>query len=183
MGDYRIAVVWVVISLTIAVFIGLVGRTLFPTALTTSSEAENVFILLSTNLLPPLIAGFVMAGILAATISSSDSYLLALDENSVIFTIVSFAWAGFGATFGPLMLFSLFWKRTTRAGAVAGMIGGGVMVFVWNLLVRPLGGLWDIYELLPAFLFSCLCIIVVSLLTPEPSEEIRREFAEVKEGR
>ena len=221
----RIAVVWVVISLTIAVFIGLVGRTLFPTALTTSSEAENVFILLSTNLLPPLIAGFVMAGILAATISSSDSYLLiaasafakniyqglfrrkasdrevlnisritllliavvaiiiALDENSVIFTIVSFAWAGFGATFGPLMLFSLFWKRTTRAGAVAGMIGGGVMVFVWNLLVRPLGGLWDIYELLPAFLFSCLCIIVVSLLTPEPSEEIRREFAEVKEGR
>src|SRR5699024_10639626 len=72
----RIATVWVVISLTIAVFIGVVGRTLYPTALTTSSDAENVFILLSTNLLPPLIAGFVMAGILAATISSSDSYLL-----------------------------------------------------------------------------------------------------------
>lgn len=221
----RIATVWVVISLSIAVFIGLVGRTLFPTALTTSSEAENVFILLSTNLLPPLIAGFVMAGILAATISSSDSYLLiaasafakniyqglfrkkasdrevlnisritllliavvaiiiALDENSVIFTIVSFAWAGFGATFGPLMLFSLFWKRTTRAGAIAGMLGGAGMVFVWNLLVRPLGGLWDIYELLPAFLFSCLCIIVVSLLTPRPSEQIQREFDEVKAGR
>ena len=139
-----------------------------------------------------------MAGILAATISSSDSYLLiaasafakniyqglfrrkasdrevlnisritllliavvamiiALDENSVIFTIVSFAWAGFGATFGPLMLFSLFWKRTTRAGAIAGMLGGAGMVFVWNLLVRPLGGIWDIYELLPAFIFSCL---------------------------
>ena len=221
----RIATVWVVISLSIAVFIGLVGRTLYPTALTTSSEAENVFILLSTTLLPPLIAGFVMAGILAATISSSDSYLLiaasafakniyqglfrrnasdkevlnisritllliaavaiiiALDENSVIFTIVSFAWAGFGATFGPLMLFSLFWKRTTRAGAVAGMLGGGGMVFVWNLLVRPLGGLWDVYELLPAFIFSCLCIVVVSLLTDQPSEEIQREFEEVKEGR
>lgn len=218
----RIATVWVLISLTIAVFIGVVGRSLYPTALLTSSEAENVFILLSTNLLPPLIAGFVMAGILAATISSSDSYLLiaasafakniyqglfrkkasdkevlnisrvtllliaviaiviALDENSVIFTIVSFAWAGFGATFGPLMLFSLFWKRTTRAGAIAGMIGGGVMVFVWNLLVRPLGGAWDIYELLPAFLFSSLCIVVVSLLTPKPSEEIQREFDEVK---
>ncbi len=219
----RIATVWVVISLTIAVFIGVLGRALYPTALATSSEAENVFILLSTNLLPPLIAGFVMAGILAATISSSDSYLLiaasafakniyhglfrkkasdkevlnisrltllviaivaiviALDENSVIFTIVSFAWAGFGATFGPLMLFSLFWKRTTRAGAIAGMLGGAGMVFVWNLLVRPLGGVWDIYELLPAFLFSSLCIVVVSLLTPEPSAEIKREFDEVKQ--
>ncbi|WP_072523769.1 sodium/proline symporter PutP [Clostridium sp. Marseille-P3244] len=221
----RIATVWVLISLTIAVFIGVVGRSLYPTALLTSSEAENVFILLSTNLLPPLIAGFVMAGILAATISSSDSYLLiaasafakniyqglfrkkasdkevlnisrvtllliaviaiviALDENSVIFTIVSFAWAGFGATFGPLMLFSLFWKRTTRAGAIAGMIGGGVMVFVWNLLVRPLGGVWDIYELLPAFVFSSICIVTVSLLTPKPSEEIQREFDEVKTRR
>lgn len=218
----RIATVWVLISLFIAVFIGLVGRTLYPTALTTSSEAENVFILLATNLLPPLIAGFVMAGILAATISSSDSYLLiaasafakniyqglfrrkasdrevlnvsrltllliavvaiiiALDENSVIFTIVSFAWAGFGATFGPLMLFSLFWKRTTREGAVAGMIGGAGMVFVWNLLIRPLGGMWDIYELLPAFVFSCICIVAVSLLTPGPSEEIKREFEEVQ---
>ena len=106
--------------------------------------------------------------------------VIALDENSVIFTIVSFAWAGFGATFGPLMLFSLFWKRITRAGAIAGMISGGVMVFVWNLLVRPLGGLWDIYELLPAFLISCVVIVVVSLLTPEPSKEIQREFEEVR---
>lgn len=218
----RIATVWVLISLTIAVFIGVMGRALYPTALTTSSDAENVFILLSTNLLPPLIAGFVMAGILAATISSSDSYLLiaasafakniyqgllrkkasdrevlnisritllliavvamiiALDENSVIFTIVSFAWAGFGATFGPLMLFSLFWKRTTRAGAIAGMLGGAGMVFVWNLLVRPLGGIWDIYELLPAFIFSSLCIVVVSLISPKPSQEIEQEFEEVQ---
>ena len=221
----RIATVWVVISLTVAVFIGLAGRALYPDALLTESSAENVFILLSTNLLPPLLAGFIMAGILAATISSSDSYLLIaasafsknifqgassterrrisrfcgfpalrcwpsrrspslspLDENSVIFTIVSFAWAGFGATFGPLMLFSLFWKRTNRAGAIAGMIGGGSMVFIWNLLVRPLGGVWDIYELLPAFLFSCLCIIVVSLLTAPPSKEIQQEFDDVRAG-
>ena len=165
-----------------------------------------------------------MAGILAATISSSDSYLLiaasafskniyqgllhnkasdkqvlwisrltlliitavaifvALDENSVIFTIVSFAWAGFGATFGPLMLFSLFWKRLNRAGAIAGMIGGGCMVFVWNLLVRPLGGLWDIYELLPAFIFSCLCIVVVSLLTAPPAKEVQEVFEAVRRG-
>lgn len=221
----RIATVWVVISLAVAVFIGVVGRALYPDALTTASQAENVFIHLSTNLLPPVLAGFVMAGILAATISSSDSYLLiaasafakniyqgllhrkasdrqvlnisrvtllvitaiaiviALDENSVIFTIVSFAWAGFGATFGPLMLLSLFWKRINRAGAVAGMIGGGGMVFVWNLLIRPLGGAWDIYELLPAFLFSCLCIVVVSLLTAPPSTEIQKEFDDVRAGR
>ncbi len=217
----RIATVWVVISLSVAVFIGVMGRALFPAALTTASDAENVFILLSTNLLPPLLAGFVMAGILAATISSSDSYLLiaasafaknlyqglwrreatdkqvltvsritlltiaaiamviALDEDSVIFTIVSFAWAGFGATFGPLMLMSLFWKRTTRAGAIAGMLCGGGMVFFWKLAVRPLGGAWNVYELLPAFLFSLLAIVVVSLLTPAPSAQIRQEFDEV----
>ena len=108
--------------------------------------------------------------------------VIALDENSVIFTIVSFAWAGFGATFGPLMLFSLFWKRINRAGAIAGMIGGGSMVFIWNLLIRPLGGMWDIYELLPAFLFSALCIVVVSLLTAPPSEEVKQEFDDVRAG-
>lgn len=221
----RIATVWVLISLSVAVFIGLMGRALFPTGLLTSSSAENVFILLSTNLLPPLFAGFVMAGILAATISSSDSYLLiassalaknlyqgvvrkqagdrevlvltritllviaavamciALDENSIIFTIVSFAWAGFGATFGPLMLFSLFWKRVNRAGAIAGMTGGGVMVFVWKLLVRPLGGAWNVYELLPAFVFSSLCIVLVSLLTKAPDEETTADFRAVSEAR
>lgn len=220
----RIATVWCLISLVIAVFIGVIGRALYPTALTTASEAENVFILLATNLLPAVLAGLVMAGILAATISSSDSYLLiaasafsknifqglihkkasdkqvlvisritllaitgvaiiiALDENSVIFNIVSFAWAGFGATFGPLMLMSLFWKRINRWGAIAGMIGGGVMVFVWNLAIRPLGGIWDVYELLPAFIFSCICIVVVSLLTPAPPKEIQQEFEEVKKG-
>ena len=221
----RIATVWVLISLSVAVFIGLMGRALFPTGLLTSSSAENVFILLSTNLLPPLFAGFVMAGILAATISSSDSYLLiassalaknlyqgvvrkqagdrevlvltritllviaavamciALDENSIIFTIVSFAWAGFGATFGPLMLFSLFWKRVNRAGAIAGMTGGGLMVFVWKLLVRPLGGAWNVYELLPAFVFSSLCIVLVSLLTKAPDEENAADFRAVSEAR
>ncbi|NLV86450.1 MAG: sodium/proline symporter PutP [Clostridiales bacterium] len=218
----RIATVWVLISLVVAVFIGIVGRALYPAALSTAAESESVFILLSKNLLPPLLAGFVMAGILAATISSSDSYLLiaasslskniyqgllkkdasdkqimtvsritllaitavsiliALDENSVIFTIVSFAWAGFGATFGPLVLFSLFWKRTNRTGAIAGMLGGGIMVFFWKLVIRPLGGAWNIYELLPAFLFSCALIIIVSLVTAPPSDEIQAEFDDVK---
>ena len=216
----RIATVWVVISLAAAVLIGLMGRAMFPVheTLNTASGAENVFIVLSRHLLPPLLAGLVMAGILAATISSSDSYLLiaasavslnifkgilkkdasdkqvmtmsriillliavagvviAMDENSVIFTIVSFAWAGFGAVFGPIMLFSLFWKRTTQAGAVAGMVTGGVVVFLWKLVLKPLGGVFGIYELFPAFVLSCLAILVVSLLTPAPSAQIQQEF-------
>ena len=106
--------------------------------------------------------------------------VIALDENSVIFTIVSFAWAGFGATFGPLILFSLFWKRMTRAGAIAGMIGGAGMVFLWKLVISKLGGAFGIYELLPAFIFSSICILVVSLLTPAPSAEIRADFDAVK---
>ena len=165
-----------------------------------------------------------MAGILAATMSSSDSYLLiassalarnlysgllkkdatdkqimsvsritlvvitlvaiiiALDEDSVIFSIVSFAWAGFGATFGPLVVFSLFWKRINSAGAVAGMIGGGCMVFLWKLVIAPLaGGIFAIYELLPAFIFSSICIVVVSLLTKAPSSDIVKEFEEVQQ--
>ncbi len=220
----RIAVVWVVISLTVAVFIGIVGRQLFPVEHLTKSSAESIFITLATSSLPAILAGFVMAGILAATISSSDSYLLiaasafsknifqgifkksatdkqvmlvsritllvltvigvliALDEDSVIFQIVSFAWAGFGATFGPLMLFSLFWKRTNKAGAIAGMVSGAGMVFLWKLVISKLGGVFAIYELLPAFIFSSICIVVVSLLTKEPSKEIQEDFEAVRAG-
>lgn len=222
----RIATVWVVISLFAAVMVGVIGRALYPTeaALLTKGGAENVFVILSQGLLPALLAGVVMAGILAATISSSDSYLLiaasavskniyqglinkkasdkqvmwvtrgvliaisligiliALDENSVIFQVVSFAWAGFGATFGPLMLFSLFWKRTTQAGAIAGMLTGGIMVFVWKLLISKLGGIFAIYELFPAFVLSCVAIVVVSLLTAKPSAEIEADFEHARTG-
>ncbi len=220
----RVAMVWVIIYLSVAVFIGIMGRELFPVAHLSASDAENIFITISTSFLPPILAGFVMAGILAAAISSSDSYLLiaasafakniyqgiakkdatdkqvmnmsriallvialiamviAMDEDSVIFTIVSFAWAGFGATFGPLMLFSLFWKRTTRAGAIAGMVGGAGMVFLWKLVLKPMGGILGIYELLPAFIFSSLCIVVVSLLTPAPGKEIEEDFEAVRTG-
>lgn len=217
----RIAMVWVVVSLTVAVFIGIIGRQLFPTELLTKASSENIFITLSTSFLPPIFAGFVMAGILAATISSSDSYLLiaasafakniyqgalkkkasdkevmimsritllvitaiaiiiALDEKSIIFSIVSFAWAGFGATFGPIMLFSLFYKRTTKQGAIAGMISGGVMVFVWKLVISKLGGVFAIYELLPAFIISSAVILLVSLATKAPDKEITDVFDEV----
>ena len=217
----RIASIWCVISLAAAVIIGIIGRSLYPVeeTLATASGAENVFVVMSQALLPAVLAGIIMAGILAATISSSDSYLLiaasavsknlyegilkknqaddkkvmnlsrimlfliavvgmiiAWDEDSVIFNIVSFAWAGFGATFGPVMLFSLFWKRINRPGAIAGMLSGGVMVFVWNLLLKPMGGIFGIYELFPAFVISCIVIVVVSLATEAPSGEIEKEF-------
>lgn len=228
----RIAMIWVVISLAIAVFIGIIGRAAYPAmnpelvdVLATKGGAENIFIVMSESFLPPILAGLVMAGILAATISSSDSYLLiaasafaknifqgvmkknasdkqvmwvsritliiialiagfiAIDEDSVIFTIVSFAWAGFGATFGPLMLFSLFWKRLNRAGAIAGMVGGAAMVFLWKLVISGFGGVFAIYELLPAFIFSSICIVVVSLLTKAPSAEIQADFEAAKLGK
>ena len=169
-----------------------------------------------------ILAGFVMAGILAATISSSDSYLLiaasafaknifhgickkdatdkqvmsvsritllvlaligiliAMDENSVIFQIVSFAWAGFGATFGPLMLLSLFWKRTNKAGAIAGMLSGAGMVFLWKLVISRLGGGFAIYELLPAFLVGLCVAVAVSLATKAPEQAIGDTFDTVK---
>ena len=96
-----------------------------------------------------------------------------------VFYIVSFAWAGFGAAFGPVMLFALFWKRMTAWGALAGMVSGGAMVFIWKYLIRPLGGGWDIYELLPAFIIACILIVVVSLLTPAPSKEVTDDFEAV----
>ena len=82
---------------------------------------------------------------------------IARNPDSSVFGIVSFAWAGFGASFGPVVLFALFWRRSNRYGAMAGMIAGGVMVFVWKYLVKPLGGIWNIYELLPAFYSSMRC--------------------------
>ena len=190
-----------------------------------NSDAENIFIDAATAYLPPILAGFACAGVLAAAISSSDSYLLisasavsqnlyrgifkkdatekqvmwcsrftlvivtiiamviAWNSNSTIFGITSFAWAGFGAAFGPLMLLSLFWKRTTYPGAIAGMLAGGAMVFFWKLVMKPLGGVFAIYELLPAFVFSVLVIVIVSLCTQKPEGQIEAEFERVKAGK
>ncbi len=214
----RVAQIWVMISLAAAIIIGIVGRALYPTAYTANADAENIFILMSTNLLPALLAGLVCAGILAAAISSSDSYLLisasaiskniykgilrkkasdkevmwvtrgiliaitlfamivATGGNQIIFTIVDFAWAGLGATFGPLLLFTLFWKRTTYPAAIAGMVTGGVTVLIWNFFISKLGGIFAIYELLPAFILSSIVIVVVSLLSKEPSDEIKADY-------
>lgn len=102
--------------------------------------------------------------------------VIALDENSSIFQVVSYAWAGFGASFGPLMLMSLYWRRTTLQGAIAGMVTGAVSVVVWNTFIAPLGGVFAVYELLPGFVLSMLAIIIVSLATKEPPAEVIDEF-------
>jgi len=112
----------------------------------------------------------------------SGQEVLTLEGSSSIFRVVSYAWAGLGAAFGPLMLFSLFWKRTTLAGAAAGMFAGGAMVVVWKNWISKLGGYFGIYELLPAFILSALAIFAVSLLTREPSDEIKEEFDLAKTG-
>ena len=173
------------------------------------------------GVLAAILAGLILAGILAATMSTADSQMLAAassvsqnilqefghmkltekqslfaarltiicisvvgvvlarDPNSSVFGIVSFAWAGFGGSFGAVLC-SLFWKRCNWQGALAGMLSGGLMVFVWKYIISPLGGVFGIYELLPAFLMSLLVCVVVSLVTPAPSAEIEAEFDAAK---
>ena len=224
----RIASVWVVISMAVAIFIGTVGVGMIGAGVLDGGfDGERIIIeiskLLSTyGVFPALVAGVILSGILAATMSTADSQLLAasssasqdifisffkvklsqkkamliarasvvlisvigviiaLDENSSIFRVVSFAWAGFGAAFGPLVLFSLFWKRTNKAGAVAGMVTGGAMVFIWKYIIAKLSPVLNIYELLPAFILSSLAIVAVSLLTKAPDKSITDEFDAVK---
>ena len=223
----RIATVWVVISMGVSIFIGIVGDAASKAGSMLEGSASETIIVVFANLISQhgfllaLLAGLILAGILAATMSTADSQLLAAsssvsenllrnffgikmsakgtmiaarstvlaiavigmflarDPNSSVFGIVSFAWAGFGAAFGPVVLFALFWKRSNMYGALAGMVSGAAMVFIWKYLVRPLGGVWNIYELLPAFLTACVFIVVVSLLTPAPSKEIVDEFESV----
>lgn len=208
-----IAMIWLVVSLSSAVCIGLIGRAVIPTEFLTQSAAESVFIVLSKMLLPSFFCGLVVSGIFAAAMSSSSSYLLisgsavatnifkglikrdatdnqvmivaritltvilllgiflAMDQNSSIFDIVSYAWAGFGASFGPLMLCSLYWRRTTLPGAVAGMLTGAVTVVAWKNLIAPLGSWFAVYELLPGFLLALLVIVVVSSSRPSPARK------------
>ncbi len=105
--------------------------------------------------------------------------ILAWNPDSSVFRVISFAWAGFGAAFGPTMLLALFWKRSNKRGALAGIIVGGVMIFVWKFLISPIGGAWSVYELLPAAVIGAAANVVVSLLTPAPSAEVQETFAEI----
>lgn len=212
----RMAMVWVVLTLSAAVLVGLIGKAFMPDL----ADGETVYMEMIDALFNPVLAGVMLIAILAATMSTASSQLLVtassvsrdiyailfkkegeekqlvwvsrvavvavsviaiflgLDPNSSIFSLVSCAWGGIGATFGPLILFSLFWKRMTLAGAIAGMIVGGVTDLLWYNLS---GRVFDIYEIIPGFLFSSLAIIVFSLLT-KPSKEIVEEFESVKDA-
>ena len=178
-------------------------------------------LLSSHGVFASIIAGLILAGILASTMSTADSQLLAASSSashdilqdamhlnlsekgsmvaarttvliiavlgvviarnpaSSIFSIVSFAWAGFGASFGPIIILSLYWKRLTAKGALCGMISGGLSVLVYKFMVRPLGGVFDIYELLPAFLIALFVAVIISFCSTAPSKEVVEEFEKV----
>ncbi len=220
----RIASIWVVIAMFSAIIIGLVARAMTAEGVMPALDDPETAIIRISDILSrhgifaACVAGLILAGILAATMSTADSQLLAAassasddifkkmlfkdmsektsmliargaviimsiialviasNPDSSVFQIVSFAWAGFGAAFGPLMLCALFWKRTNKYGALAGMISGGAMIFIWKFLVRPIGGIWNIYELLPGFIVSLIFIVAVSLLTPAPEGKIIEDF-------
>lgn len=223
----RVATSWVVISMGVAIFIGVVGNGMTKAgSMEQLADAETIIVRIASlisehGVFAALVAGIILAGILAATMSTADSQLLAAssavsqnlfaeflgvkftgkqnmlvargtmvaisviaaflarDPSSSVFRVVSFAWAGFGAAFGPVVLFALFWKRSNKWGALAGMISGGAMVFVWKYGIAKLGGIFAIYELLPAFVVASIAIVVVSLATGKPDGEIEKVFDEV----
>lgn len=200
----RLAMSWMVISLFGSMLTGLFGIAYFsgrPEAVDLATNSEAVFILLTQVVFNPWFAGFLLAAILAAIMSTIDSQLIICssaitedfykrffrrdatdkelvligrisvvviavvalligqDPDSKVLSLVSYAWAGLGAAFGPVVLFSVLWRETSRNGALAGMVAGAVTVVVWKQLS---GGWFDLYELLPGFVISSLAIYVVS---------------------
>ena len=215
----RIATVWVLISLTAAVLIGVSGRMYLGDILLEGGAQETVYITMVSNIFHVFIGGIFLSAILAAIMSTADSQLLvtasaitedfyhnkirpnaspselmwvsricvisvaliavfiATDQDSTVLGLVSYAWAGFGSAFGPLVLCSLFWKRTNKYGAYAGIIVGGLTSIIWAQLS---GGIFDLYEIVPGYFFGLIAIVVVSLLTPAPESEVANEFESYK---
>ena len=211
----RIGVTWQVVSLTGAVFSGLVGVAYVAENNIDLANPETIVLVMSQALLHPLVAGLVLAAVLAAIMSTFSSQLivcssalvediykvikktppaektlvllgrlcvlgvaivamiLAITPNDSILGLVSFAWAGFGAAFGPVVLLSLYWRKLTNWGALAAMLVGTVTVFAWGALE---GGIFELYELLPGFVFAMIAAVVVSLLTYKRNEEVEGEF-------
>jgi sodium/proline symporter len=212
-----IGMTWMVLSLFGALFVGFAGIAYF--ADTPLENSETVFIMFSQVLFNPWVAGFLLAAILSAIMSTVDSQLLVsssalaqdfyksifrrnaskkeemivgriavlgiaviaiflgYNPESKVLELVSYAWAGFGAAFGPVIILSLFWKRMTRNGALAGIIVGAATVIVWKQIT---GGIFDLYELAPGFLFAGIAIIIVSLLDKEPSKEVQEQYNQFK---
>ncbi|MFT2099515.1 sodium/proline symporter PutP [Marinomonas sp. 2405UD66-6] len=217
-----IAVSWTLISMIGALLIGLVGISYVDTNLAGNlADSEKIFMILVNAIFHPIVAGILLAAILAAIMSTADSQLLvsssalaedfykqlfnkdatqeqivkvgrlavvmisvvalflALNPESSVLGLVSYAWAGFGAAFGPAILLSLFWRNMNRNGALAGIIIGGVTVVVWKQLS---GGIFDLYEILPGFILSSLAIIIVSIATGTPEESVTETFDDYEEA-
>ena len=193
-----IAMFWVLCTLGGAVLVGLIGNAFIDPPLD-AAQSETIFMVLVNSTVAPLAAGFLLAAILAAIMSTADSQLLvassamtqdfyhvflrkaapqkelvwvsrgavvfialvafiiALNPQSSVLDLVAYAWAGFGAAFGPIVLLSLFWQRISANGALAGIIVGGLTVLIWKQLS---GGLFDLYEIVPGFLLSLAAIFI-----------------------
>ena len=216
----RVSLVWIVIALSAAILVGMVGRVYVGEAEVMSDgfNAEHIFLRMAGDLFAPIIAGLFFAAVMAAIMSTADSQLLvasssitndilgkyekyndprklmwvsrivvvvvavlalvlALFGGNNIMGLVSYAWAGFGAAFGPLMILSLYWKRMNLQGAIASVFTGFLTVILWNTFLTASTG---VYELLPGFIFAAVAGVLVSLATPAPSEEIQREFDEAQ---
>lgn len=221
----RIGMSWMIVSLIGALATGFVGVVYVNQTGTELKDAETIFILLSQVLFHPLIAGFLLAAILAAIMSTISSQLLvtsssltediykaffnqqasqatlvlvgrisvlvvallaiflAYDRDSSILSLVSNAWAGFGAAFGPVVILSLYWSRMTKQGALAGIISGAATVLLWIYLPITVNGesLSSLmYEIVPGFVIASIAIVVVSKLSSEPSEEQIALFNQVR---
>lgn len=213
----RIGIGWMVLSLIGAVFTGLIGLAYFTQhPEQTLDNPEAVFLALAQILFHPLVAGFVLAAVLAAIMSTVSSQLivcssalvedlahmvlkrdlsprnqvwlgrmgvlivaiiamsLAWAQNDTILGLVAFAWAGFGATFGPIILLSLFWRRLTAIGTMVGMVCAAVTVFTWQYTPWS-----DLYEIVPGFLINLVVATVVSLITPKP--DVDEDFDRARE--
>ncbi len=217
-----IAMIWVIISLASAVFIGIIGHAYTGGSLLTGGDSEKIFMIMVQSLFVSFMAGVMLSAILAAIMSTADSqllvaastisedifktlfkkeatqkqlvwtgraaviaisivaYAISLNPNSSVFKVVSFAWAGLGATFGPIIITALYWRRATAKGAFAGILFGGSTVLIWKNLSH-LGGVFTIYEIVPGFIMSVLAIVIVSLIDKEPSKEITDVFDRYQE--
>ncbi|WP_462331878.1 sodium/proline symporter PutP [Schwartzia sp. (in: firmicutes)] len=212
----HIAMTWVAISLSAAVFVGMVGKAYLTHSLT-GANTETVFLVMTNELFSPFAAGIVLSAVLAAIMSTASSQLLvaasafaqdfyhttirknsstnelvwvgrfsvlgialiaillAMNPQNLILDIVAYAWAGFGAAFGPALLMALFWRRTTSRGVIAGIIVGGLTVLIWKQFA------WlGLYEIIPGFILSLAAICIVSKLDKEPSKEITDVFDAVE---
>ena len=221
----NIGMSWMIVSIVGAMATGFAGIAYVAKTGATINDAETIFIFLSQVLFHPLVAGFLLAAILAAIMSTISSQLLvtsssltgdfykaflnkdaddkklvlvgrisvvivaavaiylAHDKNSTILSLVGNAWAGFGAAFGPVIIFSLFWKQMTRDGALAGIIAGATTVLVWIYAPITVNGqsLSSLmYEIVPGFIVCSLTIFIVSKMTSNESSEVERKFEEVE---